>query len=117
MTPPTRGQFEAGTATRRGAIGRAYQWPNGPAGGFMAFKGPYPTVFSGHTTAMVISATAFSGGVSNVGTIGPHGISVLGATLLSGGIVDTGIISGGIRIDSHGKIVGSSGPAISVHDA
>lgn len=82
----------------------------------MAFKGPYPTVFSGHTTGLLISATTFSGGVTNVGTIGPHGISVIGATLQSGGIVDTGIISGGIKIDSHSKIVGSGGPAISVHD-
>jgi hypothetical protein len=33
----------------------------------MAFKGPYPTKFSGHTSAMVISATTFSGGVTNAG--------------------------------------------------
>ena len=36
----------------------------------MAFKGPYPTKFSGNTSAMVISHTTFSGGVTNAGTIG-----------------------------------------------
>jgi hypothetical protein len=35
----------------------------------MPFKGPYPTKFSGSTTAMVISHTTFSGGVTNAGTI------------------------------------------------
>ncbi len=30
----------------------------------MPFKGPYPTVFSGHTTAMVISHTTFGSGVT-----------------------------------------------------
>jgi hypothetical protein len=57
----------------------------------MAFKGPYPTVFSGHTSAMVISHTTFSGGVTNAGAIGPGGISVISSAFLSGGdILDSG---------------------------
>jgi hypothetical protein len=76
----------------------------------MAFTGPYPTVFSGHTTAMVISATTFSSGVTNTGTIGPGGISVVsGAFLSGGGILDTGTIAGGIKVDSSSKIVASGG--------
>ena len=76
----------------------------------MAFTGPYPTKFSGHTSAMVISATTFSGGVTNTGTIGPGGISVVsGAFLSGGGILDTGTIGGGIKIDSSSKIVASGG--------
>ena len=74
----------------------------------MAFKGPYPTVFSGHTAAMVISHTTFSGGVTNAGTIGTGGISVIsGAFLSGGGILDTGTILGGIKVDSSSKIVAS----------
>ena len=70
----------------------------------MAFKGPYPTVFSGHTAAMVISHTTFSGGVTNAGTIGTGGISVIsGAFLSGGGILDTGTILGGIKVDSSSK--------------
>src|SRR5579859_4514182 len=76
----------------------------------MAFNGPYPTVFGGHTTAMVISHTTFSGGVTNTGTIGPGGISVVsGAFFSGGGILDTGTIAGGIKIDSSSKIVASGG--------
>ena len=73
----------------------------------MPFKGPYPTVFGGNTPAMVISATTFDGGVTNVGTIGSGGISVIDSTFLSGGILDTGVITGGINIDSRSRIVGS----------
>ena len=49
----------------------------------MPFKGPYPTVFGGNTPAMVISATTFDGGVTNVGTIGSGGISVINRAALS----------------------------------
>ena len=80
----------------------------------MAFTGPYPTVFSGNTNAMVISATAFSGGVTTAGTIGPGGISVISSTFLSGGIFDNGVIAGGINIDSHSRIVASGGTAIDI---
>jgi hypothetical protein len=74
----------------------------------MAFKGPYPTVFSGNTSAMVISHTTFSGGVTNKGTIGPGGISVIsGAFLSGGGILDSGVVSGGIKVDSSSRIVTS----------
>jgi hypothetical protein len=38
----------------------------------------YPTVFGGNTAAMVISNTTFSGGVTNVGTIGTGGIAADG---------------------------------------
>jgi len=82
----------------------------------MAFTGPYPTVFGGNTPAMLISATTFAGGVTNVGTIGSGGISVISSTLLSGGVVDTGVISGGIKVDARSRIVGSGGAAIDVHD-
>ncbi len=76
----------------------------------MAFKGPYPTIFSGHATAMVISHTTFSGGVTNTGTIGSGGISVVsGAFLSGGGILDTGTVVGGIKVDSSSKIVASGG--------
>ena len=71
----------------------------------MAFKGSYPTKFSGSMSAMVISATTFSGGVANAGTIGSGGISVISSTFLSGNIVDTGVIAGGISIDSRSRIV------------
>jgi hypothetical protein len=80
----------------------------------MAFTGPYPTVFSGNTNAMVISATTFSGGVTIAGTIGPGGISVISSTFLSGGIFDSGVIAGGINIDSHSRIVASGGTAIDI---
>ena len=86
----------------------------------MAFKGPYPTVFSGHTAAMVISHTTFSGGVTNAGTIGTGGISVIsGAFLSGGGILDTGTILGGIKVDSSSKIVasGTTKTAIAVENA
>ena len=84
-------------------------------GARMAFKGPYPTVFSGHTTAMVISHTTFSGGVTNTGTIGTGGISVVsGAFLSGGGILDTGTILGGINVDSSSKIVTTAGTGIAL---
>ena len=80
----------------------------------MAFTGPYPTKFSGHTTAMVISATTFSGGVTNAGTIGPGGVTITSSTFLTGGFLNTNLISGtanGISVLSdstiHGAIVDS----------
>jgi hypothetical protein len=81
----------------------------------MAFTGPYPTKFSGHTGTMLISATAFSGGVTNAGTIGPGGgVVITSSTFLTGGFVNTNIISGtanGISVLSdstiHGAIVDS----------
>jgi hypothetical protein len=82
----------------------------------LTFTGPYPTVFGGNTAAMVISNTAFSGGVTNVGTIGAGGIAVISSTLQSGGIIDIGTIVGGIKVDSNSTIVGSSGAAIAVID-
>ena len=59
----------------------------------MAFKGPYPTKFSGNTDAMVISATTFSGGVTNAGTIGPGGVTIISSTFLSGGFLNSNVIS------------------------
>ena len=93
--------------------------PIGPTlhrGARLAFTGPYPTTFSGNTGAMVVSHTTFSGGVTNANTIGPGGISVSSSTFLSGGIVDTGVISGGIRIDSHSRIVASSTTAVAIEN-
>jgi hypothetical protein len=59
---------------------------------------------------MLISHTTFSGGVTNAGTIGPGGISVVSAAFLSGGgILDSGIVSGGIKVDASSKIVASGG--------
>src|SRR6476659_365113 len=100
---------------RRGPIG-----PTLHQGARLAFTGPYPTTFSGNTGAMVVSHTAFSGGVTNAGTIGAGGISVTSSTFLSGGFVDTGIISGAIRIDGHSTILAGGGTALAVnrhHDA
>ncbi len=74
----------------------------------VTFTGPYPTVFSGVATAMVISHATFSSGVTNTGTISPHGIAVISSTLLSGGIVDTGTVFGGISVDGHSRIVGTA---------
>jgi hypothetical protein len=72
----------------------------------MPFKGPYPTVFGGNTPAMLISHTTFSGDVTNTGTIGAGGISVIsGAFLSGGGLFDSGVIVGGIKVDSGSKIV------------
>jgi hypothetical protein len=75
----------------------------------VSFKGPYPTDFTGNTSAMVISDTTFSGGVTNAGVIGPGGIAVISSTFQSGGIRDIGVISGGISVDSHSKIVAGGG--------
>jgi hypothetical protein len=59
---------------------------------------------------MVISHTTFSGGVTNTGTIGSGGISVVsGAFLSGGGILDTGTVVGGIKVDSRSRIVASGG--------
>ena len=78
----------------------------------MPFKGPYPTKFSGSTTAMVISHTTFSGGVTNAGTISSGGISVISGAFLSGGnIFDSGVIIGGIKVDASSRIVASGGTA------
>jgi len=77
----------------------------------MAFTGPYPTKFSGHTNAMVISATAFSGGVTNAGTIGPGGgVIITSSTFLTGAFVNTNLISGtanGISVLSDSTIAGA----------
>ena len=78
----------------------------------MAYEGPFPVVFGGYTTAMVISATTFAGDVINSGVIVPGGISVIsGAFLSGGGISDPGLVVGGIKIDSSSRIVatGNSG--------
>jgi hypothetical protein len=81
----------------------------------MPFKGPYPTVFSGNTAAMVISHTTFSGGVTNTGTIGAGGISVVSRAFLSGGgIFDSGVIVGGIKVDSSSKIVANGGTTTAI---
>jgi hypothetical protein len=81
----------------------------------MAFTGPYPTKFSGHTDSMKISATVFSGSVTNAGTIGPGGgVIITSSTFLTGGFLNTNLISGtanGISVLSgstiHGAIVDS----------
>ena len=68
------------------------------------------------TTGVVISGTV-GGGVTNSGTISPNGIIVKSGAFISGGnIVDTGVISGGITVDDHSKIVASVGSAIDVND-
>jgi hypothetical protein len=61
-------------------------------------------------------AATFSGGVTNTGTICPGGISVIsGAFLSGGGILDSGVVSGGIKVDSNSRIVaGSTQTAIAV---
>jgi hypothetical protein len=48
-------------------VGAAESRPPGHWGCAVAFNGPYPTKFSGTASAMVISATTFSGGVTNGG--------------------------------------------------
>ena len=76
----------------------------------MAFKGPYPTKFSGHTSAMVISATTFSGGVTNAGTIGAGGVTITSSTFLTGGFLNSNLISGaatGIRALADSTIQGA----------
>jgi hypothetical protein len=87
----------------------------------MAFTGPYPTKFSGHTSAMVISATNFSGGVTNAGTIGAGGVTVISSTFLTGGFLNSNLIAGaptGIAVLSgstvHGAIV-DSGRIVASH--
>jgi len=84
--------------------------------GALGLYRPYPTTFSGNTDALVVSHTTFSGGLTNANTIGPGGISVSSSTFLSGGIVDTGVISGGIRIDSHSRMVASSTTAVAIEN-
>jgi hypothetical protein len=64
---------------------------------------------------MVISHTTFSGGVTNAGTIGTGGISVIsGAFLSGGGIFDSGVIVGGIKVDSSSKIVANGGTTTAI---
>jgi hypothetical protein len=65
---------------------------------------------------MVISATNFSGGVINAGTIGAGGVTVISSTFLTGGFLNSNLISGaptGIAVRSgstiHGAIVDSGG--------
>ena len=60
---------------------------------------------------MVISATTFSGGVTNAGTIGAGGVTITSSTFLTGGFLNSNLISGaptgiGVRSDStiHGAI-------------
>ncbi len=65
---------------------------------------------------MVISHTAFSGGVINVGTIGPRGIVVIDSTFQSGGLTNTGTVRGGIHIDGSSKLVASGGTAVAVEN-
>jgi hypothetical protein len=72
--------------------------------------GPYPTKFSGHTGTMLISATAFSGGVTNAGTIGPGGgVVITSSTFLTGGFLNTNIISG--AANGIGVLSDSTSPA------
>src|SRR5690348_6829152 len=76
----------------------------------MAFTGPYPTTFSGHTDSMKISATTFTGGVTNAGTISAGSVTITSSTFLSGGFVNTNLISGAtnaIAILDHSTINGS----------
>ena len=63
---------------------------------------------------MVISATTFSGGVTNAGTIGAGGVAVTSSTFLTGGFLNSQLISAqqtgiGVLADStiHGAIVDS----------
>jgi hypothetical protein len=71
--------------------------------------------FSGNTTAMVISHATFSGGVTNTGTIGAGGISVVSRAFLSGGgIFDSGVVVGGIKVDSSSKIVANGGTTAAI---
>jgi hypothetical protein len=62
----------------------------------MAFTGPYPTKFSGTASEMLISATTFSGGVTNAGTIGAGGVIVTSSTFQSGGFLNSKLISAGL---------------------
>jgi hypothetical protein len=81
----------------------------------MAYPGPFPVVFSGATSQIRVSHTTFSGGVSNTGTIGAGGIVLIsGAFISGGGIFDSGIVSGGIKVDSSSKIVASGGATLTV---
>jgi hypothetical protein len=76
----------------------------------MAFTGPYPTTFSGHTDSMLISAATFTGGVTNAGTISPGGVTITSSTFLSGGFVNTNLISGAtnaIAVLAHSTINGT----------
>ena len=76
----------------------------------MTFTGPYPTKFSGNTNEMLISATAFSGGVTNAGTIGTGGVIVTSSTFQTGGFLNSSLISGaptGIAVLAHSTIHGA----------
>jgi hypothetical protein len=85
----------------------------------MAYEGPYPVVLGGYTSAVVISATTFGGGVINSGAIGFGGISLISGAFLSGGsFSDPGLVLGGIKVDSGSRIVASgTTPARRVDDA
>ena len=70
------------------------------------YNGPFPANITSAFDEILVSHTTFSGGVTNTGTIGSGGISVVsGAFLSGGGILDLGIVSGAIKVDSRSKIV------------
>ena len=75
----------------------------------MAYTGPYPVKFFFTTTAMVVSNTTFTGGITNSGMITPGGIIVENASTINGGIVDNGgTIAGGIIVaDTKSTIIGT----------
>ena len=68
----------------------------------------------GHTTANVcVRNTSFSGGITNEGTISPSGIALVNGTI-SGAIQSSGIIKGGISLDTSSEINAGTPAAIGI---
>lgn len=77
------------------------------------YSGPYPHINAGTISCVTVTNTAFSGNVSNTGTVSPGGISLTNSTI-TGQISSTGTIAGGITLDSASKITNvTNGIAIS----
>jgi hypothetical protein len=89
------------------------------------FKGPYPTIYSGHATGMVISGpnwhklgtngmepvSSSVGSIVNSGTIAAKTSIALSESIIVGAVVDSGTInatSQGIPIDSASEILAAN---------
>jgi uncharacterized protein with beta-barrel porin domain len=69
---------------------------------------------SGHTVANIcVQNTSFTGSITNEGTISPSGITFKNGTI-NGQISSSGIIAGGISLDSASKIISTTGTAIKI---
>src|SRR5262249_32303714 len=79
-----------------------------------AYTGPFPTVFTGSASEILISGPSFAGIGATSGTVTPNGIVVTNASTINGRIEDHAtLLAGGITIaDSKSLITGVPSVAI-----